>query len=83
MSSPWKDHFCHPCERAYEVPELREIIEKSGFKVIHLNGQGREEEWRLPEEWRQPYKKLNEWDRYRLMELLSPPRSFSMILVRK
>ncbi len=80
LSAPWIDHFCHPCERAYEVPEIRRLVEQSGFRVVHMLGQGREESWRLPPAWREPFKRLDAWDRWRLMELVAPARSFTMLM---
>jgi SAM-dependent methyltransferase len=82
LSAPWIDHFCHPCERAYEVADIRRLIEGAGFKVEHMLGQGREEPERLPPAWRQPFERLEPWDRWRLMELVSPARSF-VLLMRK
>ncbi|MCW5698710.1 MAG: class I SAM-dependent methyltransferase [Rhodospirillales bacterium] len=79
--SPWIDHFCHPCERAYEVPDIRELVTASGFEVVEMLGQGRDDPRWLPPEWKTHYDKLDPWDRYRLMELLNPyPLSFRMIL---
>ena len=43
LNAPWIDHFCHPCERAYEVPQVRELIEQSGFKIEHMLAQGTRE----------------------------------------
>ena len=80
LNAPWIDHFCHPCERAYEVPEVRALVDAAGFTVVHMLAQGREEPWRLPPEWREPFARLDPWERWRLMELVSPARSFSMLL---
>jgi hypothetical protein len=81
VNAPWIDHFCHPCERAYEVPEVRHLIETSGFKVTHMLGQGSERPALIPPAWRSRYAELDAWDKYRLSELLSPSgRSFNLIL---
>lgn len=81
LDAPWIDHFCHPCERAYEVPEVRALVEGSGFKVLHMIGQGSERLSLIPPQWRSRYDKLDAWEKYRLSELLSPGgRSFNMIL---
>lgn len=80
LSAPWIDHFCHPCERAYEVPDIRRLVEQSGFSVVHMLSQGREEPWRLPLAWREEFARLQSWDRWRLMELVSPARSFTMLM---
>lgn len=80
LNAPWIDHFCHPCERAYEVPDVRELVGQAGFTVVHMLGQGREEPWRLPPAWRQAFTRLEPWDRWRLMELVSPPRSFTLLM---
>lgn len=81
VDAPWIDHFCHPCERAYEVPEVRRLVEDSGFKVTHMLGQGSERLSLIPPAWRSRYDSLDTWDKFRLSELLSPGgRSFNMIL---
>ena len=84
VDAPWIDHFCHPCERAHEVPEVRQLIEASGFKVTHMLGQGSERLALIPSAWRKRYAELDVWEKYRLSELLSPgARSFNMILQAK
>ncbi|WP_461211539.1 class I SAM-dependent methyltransferase [Desulfocurvus sp. DL9XJH121] len=81
LNAQWIDHFCHPCERAYEVPDVQKLVEASGFSIVHMIGQGSERLGLIPDAWRERYQELGEWDKYRLSELLSPgPRSFSMIL---
>ena len=81
VSAPWIDHFCHPCERAYEVPQVRELVESSGFEVIHMLAQGREHMSLIPPQWRERYDELGAWDKRRLSELLAVGGgSFAMIL---
>ena len=81
VDAPWVDHFCHPVERAYEVPDLGKLVRDSGFEVVEMLRQGRETPDLLPPEWRESYGALEPWQRYRLMELLSPSEmSFSMVL---
>ena len=63
ISAPWIDHFCHPCERAYEVPEVRRLIKESGFKVTHMLAQGREDMRLIPSEWGERYARLEDWDK--------------------
>ena len=80
-TAPWIDHFCHPCERAYEVPGVKVLLEASGFEVVHILGQGREYRKLIPREWRPAYDELDEWDKRRLSELLAEGgASFSMVL---
>ena len=79
-NSPWKDHFCHPCERAYEVPDIKKLLEYSGLKIVSMRAQARIEEELIPPELRLKFSKLDDWEKYRLMELLGPSRSFSMLL---
>lgn len=71
ITAPWIDHFCHPCERAYELPEVRELIEASGFVVRHMLKQGKERPNLLPAEWHVRYQQLNDWEKWRMSELLS------------
>lgn len=71
LNSPWIDHFCNPLERAYEVPEVRALLDASGFEVIHMLKQGREHPNLIPLGWRTVYDKLDAWDKWRLNELLA------------
>lgn len=81
LNSPWVDHFCHPCERAYEVPEIQELIEQSGYEVVKMITQGKEFPQLIPGEWKNRYAQLNEWEKYRLSELLAHGGgSFAMVL---
>ncbi len=83
-NSPWIDHFCHPCERAYEVRDLQDTIEKSDLEVVFMLGQGREDFRFMPPEWMLEYQRLSPWDKWRLNELLAPgDSSFRMILKKK
>lgn len=70
-TAPWIDHFCHPCERAYEIPQVRALLEATGFEVVHMLRQGREHLHLVPPEWRKDYEKLDDWDKWRLSELLA------------
>jgi SAM-dependent methyltransferase len=81
VSAPWIDHFCHPCERAYEVPQVQELVETSGFKVVRMLAQGRENKKLIPREWAERYDELDDWEKWRLSELLAVGGgSFAMIL---
>jgi SAM-dependent methyltransferase len=82
-NAPWIDHFSHPCERAYEVPEIKELIEGSGFEVVKMLKQGKEFKKLIPLEWDQRYKQLNKWDKYRLSELLAEGGGSFAIILRK
>jgi SAM-dependent methyltransferase len=83
-TAPWIDHFCHPCERAYEVPEVVEMIHKSGFEVHSMLGQGREYRQLIPKEWQPKYDELSIEAKWRLSELLAfRGGSFRMILRKK
>lgn len=80
-TAPWIDHFCHPCERAYEVLDVRELLEASGFEVVRMLRQGQEYRNLIPSEWRPAYERLGEWEKRRLSELLAEGgTSFSMVL---
>lgn len=58
INAPWIDHFCHPCERAYEVPEVEELVTQSGFEVVEMRTQGRRDDRWLPPEWRARFERL-------------------------
>lgn len=79
-NSPWKDHFCHPCERAYEIPDLKKLLEYSGLKIVSMRAQAKIELELIPSELRLEFSKLDNWEKFRLMELLGPNRSYSMLL---
>ena len=83
ISSPWIDHFCHPCEHAYEVPEVKSLVEGAGLKPIKMLGQGIEHPRLVPREWRRRYDQLDFWEKARMNELLADGGgSFNMILAR-
>lgn len=81
-NAPWKDHFCHPCERAYEVPEVVALAEGAGLRIVHMAAQGQVDPALVPPALKQRFAALPEADQWRLMELLGPTRSFSLILAR-
>jgi SAM-dependent methyltransferase len=70
-TAPWIDHFCHPCERAYEVPEILGLIEDAGFEIARNLGQGREFPALVPPTWRPDYDALPASAKMRLSELLA------------
>jgi SAM-dependent methyltransferase len=70
ISAPWVDHFCHPLEHAYDIPEVESLAKAAGLEVVSMLGQGREDMALLPPEWRADYEKLDQWSKWRLMELL-------------
>ena len=83
LDSPWIDHFCHPCERAYEVAEVQELAEETGFHVMHMLKQGKERPHLIPPKWQSKYDQLDDWSKWRLSELLSDGGgSFAVILKR-
>jgi len=80
---PWIDHYCHPCERAYEVPEVRELVEGSGFRVVRNLRQGIEHPQLIPPEWRARFDALDDWDKWRMSEVLADGGgSFAMWLAK-
>ena len=80
-TAAWIDHFCHPCERAYEIPEVVGLLRASGFQVYRMLGQGREYLQLVPPEWRANYDRLPDEAKWRLSELLAfRGGSFRMIL---
>jgi SAM-dependent methyltransferase len=82
--SPWIDHFCHPCERAYEAHDVQRLVESAGFGVVAMIGHGRENAHLIPPEWRDHYDRLGFWDKVRINELLSEGGgSYNMILAKR
>lgn len=83
ISSPWVDHFCHPSEDAYEVPDVKLLVEGSGLKPVKMLRQGTEHPRLVPPEWREKYDQLDFWEKARMNELLSSGgAAFNMILTR-
>lgn len=82
--SPWIDHFCHPCERAYEAADVQQLVEAAGLELVRMIGHGRENAWQIPPDWRPHYDKLGQWEKIRINELLSSGGgSYNMILRHK
>lgn len=82
--APWIDHFCHPCERAYEARDVQALVEAAGLELVHMIGHGSEHAWQIPPEWRPLYDRLGVWDRIRINELLATGGgSYNMILRRR
>ena len=71
ISAPWVDHFCHPCESTYEAFEIGKLVNESGLKVVKMHHQARISYDLLPKEWIDEFEQLEEWDKYRMMELIS------------
>lgn len=79
-TSPWKDHFCHPCERAYEVPDIYKLVSEAGLEIIKMSNQGRVDIELVPKTLRNEFLRLSVWEQWRFMELMGPPRSFVIYL---
>ncbi|MBU1612428.1 MAG: class I SAM-dependent methyltransferase [Proteobacteria bacterium] len=82
---PWVDQFCHPCERDYEVWDIKDLVEKSGLKVAHMLSQGMPtERTTIPGQWGAQYDNLDDWSKWRIQELMEYPHgdAFNMILVK-
>jgi SAM-dependent methyltransferase len=82
-TAPWIDHFCHPCERAYEVSEIVDLVSQSGFQIVHMLGQGREYLQLIPPEWRASYEGLPQNAKWRLSELLAFGGGSFQLVLRK
>lgn len=82
-TAPWVDHFCHPCERAYEVPEVVELVHRSGFEIYRMLGQGKEFRQLIPAEWMSEYEKLPKEAKWRLSELLAFRGGSFRLILRK
>ncbi len=70
-TSPWIDHFCHPCERAYEVPAVRSLVEAAGFRLYRNLHQGIPHPRLVPPEWRDAIDALDPWQQMRMFEVLA------------
>lgn len=74
----WADNFCLPFEHHYSVSDVKALSEAAELDVFLLTGQGREDLNRLPTGWLNAYQRLNQWSKWRLMELLDYDRPRSM-----
>ena len=81
--APWIDHFCHPCERAYEVPEVLALVQDAGFAVHRMLGQGQEYPQLIPDGWQPNYSKLENAAKWRLSELLTFGGASFRLILRK
>ena len=82
-TAPWIDHFCNPCERAYEVPEVQALLDASGFKVIHMLHHARVFPQLIPPEWKVVHDALDDWSKWRMSELLTTGGGSFGMIVRK
>jgi len=65
------------------VPEVRELVEGSGFRVVRNLRQGIEHPQLIPPEWRTRFDALDEWDKWRMTEVLADGGgSFAMWLAK-
>lgn len=82
---PWVDQFCHPCERGYEVWDIKNLVEQSGLKVLHMRSQGQPtKRTTIPQSWGSAYADLDDWSKWRIQELMEYPHGdcFNMIMVK-
>jgi SAM-dependent methyltransferase len=82
-TAPWIDHFCHPCERAYEVPDVVDLVRQSGLEIYRMLGQGREYPQLIPPQWISEYEKLPAEAKWRLSELLAFRGASFRLILRK
>jgi len=82
-TSPWIDHFCHPLENTYNMRDVEALAKAAGLEVLVMLNQGREDLGRLPHGWRAHYDSLDQWDRWRLMELLDITARSVLLVGRK
>ncbi|MGE4297114.1 MAG: class I SAM-dependent methyltransferase [Desulfovibrionaceae bacterium] len=69
----WPDSFCNPCERTYNMLNFRELIEASGFAVVHMLSQGARRTYPIPKSWGDAYHRLDDWSKWRVDELMHYP----------
>jgi SAM-dependent methyltransferase len=81
--APWIDHFCHPCERAYEVPEVLALVQEAGFAVHKMLGQGQEYPQLIADGWQPDYSQLPDAAKWRLSELLAFRGASFRLILRK
>lgn len=79
--SPWVDAYCNPVERGYQVPDFKNLLDASGFKVHTMFRQGTLDTCNIPEAWGERYAKLDDWSKWRINELLTYPYGSSFIAI--
>lgn len=77
------DGYAAPIDAAFTSREIQGMLSAAGLELCEMLSGGRSDESVMPAEWVQPWKKLSEWDRIRVSELVTPtPMSFSFIARR-
>lgn len=76
----WADNFCLPFEHHYTVSDVKALADAADLEVFLLTGRGREDVNLLPTAWLDAYENLDQWSKWRLMELLDydHPRSMEV-----
>ena len=83
LSTEFKDAYCHPLEKTYNVSDVKQLADESGLDVMEMFGLGKEILKLLPPEWKQKYSGLDKWSRWHLFELLLIKSPSVLLLGRK
>ena len=72
------DGYAAPIDLAFTSVELKEMLDGAGLDLCEMFTMGRPDETILPPEWVERWRQLNEWEKIRVCELVSPfPMSLS------
>jgi ubiquinone/menaquinone biosynthesis C-methylase UbiE len=72
------DEYATPIDVAFSSRDLKQMLNTAGLDLCEMFTMGRPDESILPPTWVDPWRRLDEWDRIRVCELVTPyPMSFS------
>ena len=78
----WIDQYCNPNEFTYNILDTKELIDSANLEVVEMLSLGRIIKEDLPLIWQNKFEKLDDWDKYRIMELFYP-KTYSVNLIAR
>ena len=73
VTDRWLDQFAHPNERTYNMIMIDQLVANAGLEIVEMFRVGRHRQELLPPEWDESYRKLGDFEKARVMELLEVP----------
>ena len=83
LNQLWIDHFCNPNEKSYDILETKDLIEFAGLEVVDMMSLGKVHKELIPMNWESMFNKLDNWNQYRIMELLQKRTGSVNLVARK
>jgi SAM-dependent methyltransferase len=74
------DGYVAPTDVSFTSGDLKKLLDDAGLEICEMFSMGRPDEAKLPPKWVDPWRRLSEWDKIRVCELVTPhPMSFSFV----